>query len=153
MALHALYTPTARSAEEGIGNFSSILNNVKAQCKANEMYHNYDHGRPECQRRIGMRRWNSWQLRVKNKRGERWVKWCTANDQIITKTWSSKTLMDMEKSERRHSELDRLHNKRFWNGWFICKTYSNADCESDHLRDTCNHRIKNMEIKECENNA
>lgn len=144
--------PTSDSSEQEMDQFYNTLDNAKLQCKSQEI--NIVMG--DLNAKVGEEQDSDVAgkhgLGTRSERGERWVQWCTANDQIITNTW-------FENHPRRlwtwrspggdvKNQIDYLTiNKRFRNAVQHSKTYPGADCGSDHLPVICKLKVKLQKLK------
>lgn len=89
----------------------------------------------------------SFGLGERNRRGEKLIEWCKANDQVVLNTW-------FQQPKRRlwtwrspdgsiNNQIDYITiNSRFRNGVLSAKTYPGVDCDSDHVPVVCDMRIK-----------
>ncbi|MCH9665805.1 MAG: hypothetical protein K0U41_08180 [Gammaproteobacteria bacterium] len=153
ISLIVVYAPTSDSTDEESDKFYDTLDMAKAQCKSQEITIvmgdlNAKVGKEQKCEIVGKHGLGS-----RNERGEKWVQWCTANNQVITNTW-------FEEHPRRlwtwkspggdtKNQIDFVTiNKRFRNAARHCKTYPSADCGSDHLPVICKLMVKLQKLKQ-----
>ena len=86
MAIVQVYAPTSESEEEDIDHFYEDLYKAVKQCRSNEVLFVME----DLNAKVGStRRGNivgTQGLGEMNERGERWIEWCTENDQVILNT-------------------------------------------------------------------
>ncbi len=91
-------------------------------------------------------------LRQRNERGDRFVDWCFENEQVIANTWfrhHPRYLWTWESpGDRARNQIDYITiNERFRNSIQQVKTYSEADCNSDHVPVVATVQVKPKKIR------
>ena len=90
-------------------------------------------------------------LGSRNKRGDSLVDWCRENSMVVTNTWFKdhpirlytwRSPGDLTTNQSDHI----LSSKRFSNSILNCKTYPQADCNTDHILLVATLRLK---LKTC----
>ena len=94
-------------------------------------------------------------LGARNERGELFIKWCEANNQVITNTWFKQHVRRrwtwMSPGNRYKNQIDYICiNQRFRNSIRCSKSLPGADCDSDHIPVFCDLRIKLKRLKKAE---
>ena len=147
-----VYAPTAECDEEEINQFYNMVEMAKEHCKSQEVVIimgdlNAKVGEGKHSDVVGMHG-----LGEKNERGQKWIDWCAANNQIITNTW-------FKQHPRRkwtwkspggqfRSQIDYIAiGKRFRNAVQYSKTYPGAECASDHNPVVCKLAIRLRKLK------
>ena len=152
IAIVQIYAPTSESDEEDIGQFYEDLDMAVKQCRSNEVL--FIMG--DLNAKVGStRRGNivgTHGLGETNDRGERWIEWCTANDQVILNTWFKehprRKYTWRSPDDRTRNQIDYITiNNRFRNAVQHTKTYPGADCGSDHIPVVCSIQIKLRKLK------
>ena len=82
-----------------------------------------------------------------NERGERWIEWYTANDQVILNTWFKehprRKYTWRSPDDRTRNQIDYITiSSRFRHAIKHTKTYPGADYRSDHTPVVCSIQIK-----------
>ena len=150
-----VYAPTSESDEEEIDKFYDMLDKAKGQCKSQEVVIIMG----DLNAKVGSGKYGDvagkYGLGIRNERGQRWVEWCDANNQVITNTW-------FEDHPRRRwtwrspggnfrNQIDYITiNKRFRNAIKYSKSYPGADCGSDHNPVICKIAIKLRKLKKAQ---
>ena len=133
-----VYAPTMDSNENVIQEFYKNLNASKKKCRSGEML-------------LVMGDWNAkigcsveqpmvggYGLGSRNERGDLLVDLCRENSMVVTNTWFKNHPRRLY-TWRSPGDLTRnqinyiLSSKRFRNFILNCKTYSQADCNTDHI--------------------
>ena len=82
-----VYAPTSLCSESDIDNFYDDLDKAKSHCKSQEVIIIMG----DLNAKVGEGRFDNvvgqYGLGQRNERGERFIDWCKANNQIITNTW------------------------------------------------------------------
>ena len=147
-----VYAPTAECDEEEINQFYNMIEMAKEHCKSQEVVIimgdlNAKVGEGKHNDVVGMHG-----LGERNERGQKWIDWCAANNQIITNTW-------FKQHPRRkwtwkspggqfRNQIDYIAiGKRFRNAVKYSKTYPGADCGSDHNPVVCKLAIRLRKLK------
>ena len=86
-------------------------------------------------------------LGQRNERGEKFIEWCKANNQVVTNTWFQQPKRRLwtwrHPDGHTKNQIDYITiGSRFRNGVISAKTYPSADCESDHIPVVADMRIK-----------
>ncbi|MGX9987587.1 reverse transcriptase domain-containing protein [Soonwooa purpurea] len=152
IAIIVVYAPTAQSNDEEIDTFYTTLDNARAQLKSQEIIIVMGDLNAKVGSDTAGETTGKYGLGTRNERGEKWVQWCTANDQIITNTW-------FQEHPRRlwtwrspggeiKNQIDYITiNRRFRNAITHCKTYPSADCGSDHRPVICKLQVRLKKLK------
>ena len=87
-----------------------------------------------------------------NERGERWIEWCTGNDQVILNTWFKeyprRKYTWRSPDDKTRNQIDYITiNNRFRNAVQHTKTYPGADCGSEHVPVVSSIQIKLRKMK------
>ena len=146
-AIIQVYAPTAESTDEESDKFYEDLDKAKEQCKSGEVIMvigdlNAKVGEGKQDNIVG-----AYGLGTRNERGEKFVDWCRANDQIITNTWFRDhcrrrwTWSSPDNNTRNQIDYITIHN-RFRNAIKQSKSYPGGDCGSDHIPVICKLRLK-----------
>ena len=146
------YAPTSASTEEDIEAFYETLEKAKEQCKSQDIIIMMG----DFNARVGKQREGhivgEHGLGIRNERGETFVRWCQANEQVITNTW-------FEQHPRRlwtwkspdnvtKNQIDYITiNNRFRNSVQQSKSYPGADCGSDHNPVICKLKVRLKKLK------
>ena len=151
MAIIVAYASTSYSTEEEVDKFYETLELAKGQCKSQDIIImgdiNAKVGSEPFEEIVG-----KYGLGIQNDREERWVQWCKENDQVITNTWFKqhprrcwtwKSLGDQVRNQINYITIC----KRFRNAVMQAKSYSGADCGSDHIPVICNLQVKLRTVK------
>ncbi|ESO05444.1 hypothetical protein HELRODRAFT_145248, partial [Helobdella robusta] len=82
----------------------------------------------------------------RNEKGKKFINWCAANDQTITNTWNDnhprRKYNWKISGDNGKNMIDYITiNRRFQNTVLQCKSYSGADCGSDHNQVVCKIKI------------
>ena len=146
------YAPTSASTEEDIEAFYETLEKAKEQCKSQDIIIMMG----DFNARVGKQREGhivgEHGLGIRNERGETFVRWCQANEQVITNTW-------FEQHPRRlwtwkspdnvtKNQIDYITiNNRFRNSVQQSKSYPGADCGSYHNPVICKLKVRLKKLK------
>ena len=152
MAVVQVYASTSESEEEDIHHFYEDLEKAIEQCISNEVL--FVMG--DLNAKVGStRRGNiveTHSLDETNERGERWIKWCTANDQVIPKHLVQRTTKRKytwrSPDDRTRNQIDYITiSSRFRNAVKHTKTYLGVDCGSGHIPVVCFIQIKLRKLR------
>ena len=89
---------------------------------------------------------------IRNERGENCVRWCQANEQVITNTWFEqhpRKLWTWKSPDNvTKNQIDYITiNDRFRNSVQQSKSYPAADCGSDHNPVICKLKVRLKKLK------
>ena len=146
------YAPTSASTEEDIEAFYETLEKAKEQCKSQDIIIMMG----DFNARVGKQREGhivgEHGLGIRNERGEPFVRWCQANEQVIANTWFEQhpTKLWTWKSPDNvtKNQIDFITiNNRFRNSVQQSKSYPGADCGSDHNPVICKLKVRLKKLK------
>ena len=136
--LTQVYAPTMDSNKNVIQRFYKDLDAIKKKCKSGEML-------------LVMGDWNAkigcsmeqpmiagYGQGSRNERGDLLIDWCHETSMVVTNTWFKnhpRRLYEWSSPDdlTRNQNEYILSAKRFRNSILNCKTYPQADCNSDHI--------------------
>ena len=137
MAVVQIDAPTSEFEEEDIDHFYADLDKTVKQGRSNEVLFVMGglNAKVDSTKRGNIVGTHS--LVETNEKGERWIEWCTTNDQVILNTWfkehSRRKYTWRSPDDRTRNQMDYITiNNRFCNAVKHTKTYPSADCGSDH---------------------
>ena len=143
--------PTMDSNENAIQEFYKDRDATKKKCKSGEML-------------LVMGDWNAiigcsveqpmvdgYDLGSRNERGDLLVDWCRENSIVVTNTWFKNHPRRLytwrSPGNLTRNQIDYiLSSKKFRNSILNCKTYPQADCNTDHILLVATLRLK---LKTC----
>ncbi len=154
LSIIQVYAPTSSSSDEDIDDFYSDLNCAYRQAGTQNMIvvmgdlnAKVGNEQDPLKEVVGPHG-----LGERNERGDLWVEWCSANDQVIMNTWF--------KHHNRHlytwkspgdgvrNQIDYITiNRRFRNSVMQVKGFPGADCGSDHIPIVSTIRVKLRQLK------
>ena len=146
------YAPTSASTEEDIEAFYETLEKAKEQCKSQDIIIMMG----DFNARVGKQREGhivgEHGLGIRNERGETFVRWCQANEQVITNTWFEQhprklwTWKSPDNVTKNQIDFITINN-RFRNSVQQSKSYPGADCGSDHNPVICKLKVRLKKLK------
>ena len=152
ISLIQVYAPTAQSPDADIENFYEDLDKAKSHCKSQDIViimgdFNAKVGEGKFENVVG-----EYGLGERNERGERFIEWCKANNQIITNTWFKnhprRRWTWRSPGDTCKNQIDYITiNERFRNSITQSKSYPGADCNSDHIQVICNIKTKLRKLR------
>ena len=94
----------------------------------------------------------SYGLGERNERGDKWVEWCVESEQVILNTWfrhhPRKLWTWRSPGDHYRNQIDYVTiNKRFRNIVTNARTYTGADCNSDHVPVVVDIKLKLKKTK------
>ena len=146
------YAPTSASTEEDIEAFYETLEKAKEQCKSQDIIIMMG----DFNARVGKQREGhivgEHGLGIRNERGETFVRWCQANEQVITNTWFEqhpRKLWTWKSPDNvTKNQIDYITiNNRFRNSVQQSKSYPGADCGSDNNPVICKLKVRLKKLK------
>ncbi|GFN88800.1 endonuclease-reverse transcriptase [Plakobranchus ocellatus] len=133
-----VYAPTANSNDEGLDKFYNESDTARTQCKSQDPLiimgdFNANVGTEKVDDIVGKHG-----LGIRNERGEKSIEWCQTNNIIVGNTWFQqpprrKWTWKSPGDETRNQIDYMMISKRYRNALLLAKTYSSADCYSDHV--------------------
>ena len=146
------YAPTSASTEDDIEAFYETLEKAKDQCKSQYIIimmgdFNARVGKQHEGHIVGEHGPG-----IRNERGETFVRWCQANEQVITNTWFEQHPRQpwtwMSPVNVTKNQIDYITiNNRFRNSVQQSKSYPGADCGSDHNPVICKLKVRLKKLK------
>ena len=146
-----VYAPTMDSNKNAIQEFYKDLDATKKKCKSGEML-------------LVMGDWNAkigcgveqpmvggYSLGSRNERGDLLVDWYRENSMVVTNAWLKNHPRRLytwrSPGDLTRNQIDYIRSsKRFRNSILNCKTYPQADCNTDHILLVATLRLK---LKTC----
>ena len=152
LSIIVVYAPTSDSDEADIDRFYDQLEKAKSQCKSQEVVLVIGDLNAKVGHGAEGKIKGKYGLGEQNERGERFVQWCAAKEQVITNTWFQEHPRRLwtwrSPGGETKNQIDYITiNQRFRNAVQHCKTYPGADCGSDHLPVVCKLKIRLKKLK------
>ena len=142
-----VYAPTCDYSEEEVDEFYGDVTKAKQQCKPHDIVLVLG----DLNAKVGGGRFGEivgpYGMGERNERGDKWVEWCVESEQVILNTWfrhhPRKLWTWRSPGDHYRNQIDYITiNKRYRNIVTNARTYTGADCNSDHVPVVVDVRLK-----------